>query len=213
MKFTHLTDLAVLISVISLVSTCAFAKNDNVYISQDPDGTPRFSSQPYDESYRLYLKGDPPPAKSRETIAHSARAKLNRMAMDSFIQKSANKHGLDPDLVRAVVEVESAYNPIALSPKGAMGPMQLIPTTAARYGITNPRDPQQNIDGGVRYLKDLLTAHNGNVALALAAYNSGEHAVVSHGSRIPPFRETMIYVPHVLARYEANKRALEPSPE
>jgi soluble lytic murein transglycosylase-like protein len=86
--------------------------------------------------------------------------------------------------------------------------MQLIPATAARYGVANPGDPQQNIDGGVRYLKDLIATHNGNVALALAAYNSGERAVSRHGSRIPPFRETMLYVPTVLARYEANKRAI-----
>lgn len=213
MKFARQTDFAVLIGVILLVSTCAFAKNDDIYISLDADGTPRFSSQPYDESYRLYLKGDSPPAKIKEPVAKSERAKRNRAEMDPLIRSSANKHRLDPDLVRAVVEVESAYNPLALSPKGAMGPMQLIPATAARYGIANPSDPQQNIDGGVRYLKDLLAAHNGNVALALAAYNSGERAVLRHGSRIPPFRETMIYVPNVLARYEANKRATESSPE
>lgn len=213
MKFTRQTDFAVLIGVISLVSTCALAKNDDVYISQDPDGTPRFSSQPYDESYRLYLKGDSPPAKVKGTIVHSARAKRNRMEMDSLIRSSANKHGLDPDLVRAVVEIESAYNPVALSPKGAVGLMQLIPSTAARYGITDLGDPQQNIDGGVRYLKDLIAAHSGNVALALAAYNSGEHAVSRHGSRIPPYRETMLYVPTVLARYEANKRGTETIPE
>lgn len=212
MRFTRQIDIAVLIGVISFLSTCAFAESDDVYMSQEPDGTPRFSSQPYDGSYTLYIKGDSPPAKAKVSSIHSG-TKRNRMEMDPLIRSSSNKHGLDPDLVRAVVEVESAYNPIALSPKGAMGPMQLIPATAARYGVTDPGDPQQNIDGGVRYLKDLLAAYGGNVALALAAYNSGERAVFRHGSRIPPFRETMIYVPNVLARYEANKRAIESSPE
>lgn len=213
MRFARQTDFAALICVISLVSTCTFASSGDIYISEDSDGTPRFSSQPYDESYKLYLKGDSPPAKVKEAMAHSARSKRNRIEMDSLIRISASKHGLDPDLVRAVVEVESAFNPLALSPKGAMGPMQLIPATAARYGIINPGDPQQNIDGGTRYLKDLLATHNGNVALALAAYNSGERAVSRYNSRIPPFQETMIYVPNVLARYEANKRATESSQE
>lgn len=213
MRFACQTDFAVLIVVISLVSTSTFASSGDIYISESSDGTPRFSSQPYDESYKLYLKGDSPPAKVKEAIAHSARSKRNRIEMDSLIRISASKHGLDPDLVRAVVEVESAFNPLALSPKGAIGPMQLIPATATRYGVINPSDPQQNIDGGTRYLKDLLATHNGNVALALAAYNSGERAVSRYNSRIPPFQETMIYVPNVLARYEANKRATESSQE
>lgn len=213
MRFTRQTNYAVLICVITLLSTSAFARNGDIYISEGTDGTPRFSSQPYDESYRLYLKGDSPPAFVKGTIAHSARSRYNRIEIDSLIRISASKHGLDPDLIRAVVEVESAYNPLALSPKGAIGPMQLIPATAARYGIINPGDPQQNIDGGVRYLKDLIANHNGNVALALAAYNSGERAVLRHGCRIPPFQETMIYVPNVLARYEANKHATGSSQE
>lgn len=109
-------------------------------------------------------------------------------------------------MVEAVVAVESSLNPAAVSPKGAQGAMQLMPATAARYGLNGPgawRDPERNIDAGVRHLKDLLSQHGGNVALALAAYNAGAGAVARHQGRIPPYRETMLYVPAVLAKSAA----------
>ena len=113
----------------------------------------------------------------------------------------ARKHGLDPDLVLAVVGVESAFRPRAVSSKGAQGLMQLMPRTAASLGVEDAFDPEQNLDGGVRHLGSLLAQYDGDVERALAAYNAGEGAVARHGG-IPPFRETREYVKRVLERYE-----------
>ncbi|HEX6211134.1 MAG TPA: lytic transglycosylase domain-containing protein [Methylomirabilota bacterium] len=111
-----------------------------------------------------------------------------------MIQEYARRHDLSPDLVRAVIQVESAWNPRAVSSKGALGLMQLMPATAAELGVTDPFDPEQNIRGGVTYLKRLLDRFNGNPELALAAYNAGPGAVEKYGRRIPPYRETRQYV-------------------
>jgi len=117
---------------------------------------------------------------------------------------AAERHGLDPELVLAVVGVESAFRPEAVSPKGAQGLMQLMPRTAVSLGVEDAFDPEQNLDGGVRHLGSLLALYGGDVERALAAYNAGEGAVARHGG-IPPFRETREYVKRVLERYERAK--------
>jgi len=109
-------------------------------------------------------------------------------------------------LIRAVISAESAFNPYALSATGAVGLMQLMPETAARYGVKNRMDPSQNILGGARYLGDLLRLFNNNMHLAVAAYNAGEGSVLKYGRKIPPFPETVAYVPKVLAYYKNNKK-------
>jgi soluble lytic murein transglycosylase-like protein len=117
---------------------------------------------------------------------------------------TARKHGIDPELVLAVVGVESAFKPEAVSSKGAQGLMQLMPGTAASLGVEDALDPEQNLDGGVRHLGSLLALYDGDLTRALAAYNAGEGAVARHGG-IPPFRETREYVRRVLERYQKAK--------
>ena len=118
---------------------------------------------------------------------------------------AARRHGLDPDLVMAVVSVESGFRPQAVSPKGAQGLMQLMPKTASSLGVADAFDPAQNLDGGARYLGQLLTLYGGDLARALAAYNAGEGAVDRHRG-VPPYRETRAYVKKVLERYGSQKK-------
>ena len=120
----------------------------------------------------------------------------------SLIRKVATRHGLDENLVRAVVEVESNYNPTAVSRKGCIGLMQLHPDTAKRFGVRNSFDPDENIEGGVKYLKFLMSEFEGELPLVLAAYNAGENAVARYDG-IPPYRETQNYVRKVTARYRS----------
>ena len=120
------------------------------------------------------------------------------VAYDDIISEHARLHGVRPDLVRAVVQVESAFNPYARSPKGALGLMQLMPAMAEELDVVDPFDPRQNILGGSRYLRDLLDRHHGNVDLAVASYNAGPGAVARYKG-IPPYRETRNYVKTVNA--------------
>src|SRR5262249_23652565 len=116
---------------------------------------------------------------------------------DDIIRDSAQQHSVRTDLVRAVVQVESGYNPFATSPKGAMGLMQLMPATVQQFGVRNPFDPMENIRAGVAYLRQLLDKYADNEVLALAAYNAGPGPVDRDGQAIPPYRETRDYVSKV----------------
>jgi soluble lytic murein transglycosylase-like protein len=118
---------------------------------------------------------------------------------------TARRHRLDPDLVLAVVSVESGFRPQAVSPKGAQGLMQLMPKTASSLGVADALDPVQNLDGGARHLGQLLTLYGGDLTRALAAYNAGAGAVDRHGG-VPPYRETRAYVKKVLERYRGQKK-------
>lgn len=125
--------------------------------------------------------------------------------IDNLIRYYGGQYGVDPFLIYCTMAQESSFNLNATSPKGAQGLMQLMPGTAARYGVTNPYDVAQNIKGGTRYLKDLLTMFNGRVDLALAGYNAGEGAVMKFGNTIPPYSETRNYVRLILKRYSTKK--------
>jgi soluble lytic murein transglycosylase-like protein len=125
--------------------------------------------------------------------------------VSQLIQDIAAAHALPAELVRALIRVESGNNPRALSPKGARGLMQLMPATAARFGVKDAFDPAQNIEGGVRYLKYLLALFDNRLDLALAAYNAGEYAVVRAGYRIPNYPETLAYVPRVVRLFELDR--------
>jgi hypothetical protein len=145
---------------------------------------------------------------SPETAANTRKTAdwtSGSVEIDQLIRTNANRFGIDPYLVFLVIEKESRFHTRALSPKGAMGLMQLMPGTAARYGVTNPYDVAQSISGGTRYLKDLLKMFNGRIDLALAGYNAGEGAVMKYGNTIPPYSETQNYVKLIIKRY--GKRA------
>ncbi len=133
-----------------------------------------------------------------------ASFKNSRENIEGLIEKYAQKNNLDPDFIKAVVKQESGFNPDATSKCGAMGLMQLMPNTAKGLGVTNAYDPEQNIEGGVKYLKSMLNRFNNDPKLALAAYNAGPGAVQKYGD-VPPYRETQNYVKNILASYEAMK--------
>jgi soluble lytic murein transglycosylase-like protein len=164
---------------------------------------------------RLFINANPPSAKlsfakPRTTIympgetsflgQNRPAVNIDRDGVEKLVREAAERHNVDPALVRAVIETESNWNPAAVSRKGAFGLMQLIPTTAQRFGVNDAFNPKQNVDAGVLYLKTLLERYNGNLDLALAAYNAGEGAVDrAHG--IPAFRETRNYVQRVQDAY------------
>ena len=192
---------------------CGYAMAADIYQSVSPDGVMRFASQPLDRSYSLVLRETTSPL-VRGSVSTGAPQSPNRAAMRSLLERIAARHGVSVALVEAVAAVESAHNPQAISPRGARGVMQLMPATARAYGLDPQElsDPARNIDAGVRHLKDLLTQHQNNIALALAAYNAGSGAIAKHGMRIPPYRETMLYVPAVLGRMSAAESAIKPVP-
>lgn len=134
-------------------------------------------------------------AKTQKNNLFADKAQLKEM-----ITKTAEKYGVDAKLVQAVVKQESAFNPKATSHCGAMGLMQLMPATAKGLGVKDAYNPVQNVDGGVRYLKSMLDKYNGNVILALAAYNAGPGAVDKYDD-VPPYKETQNYVKNILANY------------
>jgi len=167
----------------------------DVYKYVASDGQVYYSDKARHRGYRLIIRTP----RLRRSFGGQLLAK-RRSEFTPLIEKVAKKNRLDPKLLHAVIRVESAYDPKAVSPKGAIGLMQLMPATAKRYGIDDPRDPADNIEAGARYLHDLLEAF-GDVRLAVAAYNAGEKAVQKYGNRIPPYQETRQYVARVMKFY------------
>src|SRR6185503_6797922 len=141
-----------------------------------------------------------------ETVAQTGKKdrgwSTGRAGLDRLIRVSGSKHNVDPYLIFLVMEQESHFNTHAVSPKGARGLMQLMPGTAARFGVRRPHDPAQNISGGTRYLRELLNRFNNRVDLVLASYNAGEGAVAKFGNRVPPYQETRNYVKKISYRYK-----------
>jgi soluble lytic murein transglycosylase-like protein len=133
----------------------------------------------------------------RHTYSGANKARYNELIADA-----AQRHQVDEKLLHAVIQTESAYNSTAISSAGAAGLMQLMPATAQRFGVTDRIDPDQNVEGGTRYLKHLITLFGPRLDLAIAAYNAGENAVIRHNNTIPPYRETQDYVRQVLALYK-----------
>ncbi len=183
----------------------------DVFSRLDAQGQMYWSTQAWDSSYQRVFAALPDSVHSHPVlpilpVANQSRAhrqtEQRRQAYYLLVNRVAQRHGVDTDLVMALIEVESAFRHDAISVKGARGLMQLMPATAARYGLRHVgelHDPQRNVEIGVRHLKDLLTLYGGHSALAVAAYNAGPQAIARHGQRIPRYRETMLYVPAVLA--------------
>lgn len=190
------------------------AQASTVYVTRGAGTRPLFTNEPVDGSSRAVLSTAPGrttfnPLLAGQRPLRSAAAPARRPIsgdLRQLIVRTAGRHRLDPSLVKAVIHVESGFNPQAVSPKGARGLMQVMPDTGRRFGRTDLFDPEQNVEAGSEYLKYLLSLFDGDVRLALAAYNAGEGAVLRHGRRIPPFRETQAYVPKVLATWDAYAR-------
>lgn len=191
----------------------------------DENGRPHIATEKLDERYQLFFKGPTtaelaekarPPAEPvvKTPVFERLERHPNVKRYEPLIARYAKEHDLDAALVKAVVAVESAYEPMAVSPKGAVGLMQVIPDTAARYGVTDDakrtitqklQDPATNIRVGTRYLRDLLALFANDLTLALAAYNAGEGAVQRYDNRIPPYAETQEYVKLVTQFYALYK--------
>ena len=166
--------------------------NAQIYAWRDANGTLVVSDRIIDQPTDVYQVEGAPRYVSTTPVA--AEATSARELYEPYVLDYSNRHSLRPELVRAVIQVESGYNARALSPKGAMGLMQLMPNTARMLGVQRPYDPEQNIRGGTRYLRLLLDKYDGSEELALAAYNAGSGAVDRYGRNIPPYRETRDYV-------------------
>ena len=179
----------------------------DIYAYSADDGTVNLSNVPANSHYTILLSASretTPGAGIREPVLKLA----NKVQYDRIVAEIAHAYGLDSALLHAVISVESRYCPNAVSRKGAVGLMQLMPKTAKRYGVTDSFDPVQNLHGGARHLQYLLKVFNNDVSLALAAYNAGEGSVMKYGNRIPPFRETTNYVPQVLGFYQRYQAGL-----
>jgi soluble lytic murein transglycosylase-like protein len=200
-----------LIAAIQVSSVTVVVADEDSWPYEDKVGAPHSSNVPDGSSYHLYLK-DPegyrlksdhsedhatPQTTSPGTVSVDPR----KLPFAALVTAAAIEQKIDPALLHAIIHVESRHNPSAISPKGAIGLMQVLPETARRMGIKSIRTPQGNISAGARYFRFLLDIFGKDTQLALAAYNAGENAVIQHGNQIPPYPETLAYVPAVIAAY------------
>jgi soluble lytic murein transglycosylase-like protein len=210
----------------ALLAITAPAARADVYSFVDDDGTVRFSNQPDDPRYKLYLR-EPSEYKLRDAKEFRnirnpgdfrlrapwgkktdpdlfANPLLQGKPFQEHVIVAAKDTRLDPALIHAVITTESNYNVNAVSHKGAVGLMQLMPDTARRYGVKGKeiKLPEKNIMAGAQYLADLIRMFDGDLQLALAGYNAGENVVVRYGRKVPPYAETQAYVPRVLRVYD-----------
>ena len=201
MRLPLLLPIAVSLGVATLSPAYA-----DIYAYSDAGGT-HYSNVPTDPRYVLVMS-EP---QALEPGSASAARDWRRLGApySGLIADAARATELQPALLRAVIAVESAFDPKAVSRKGAQGLMQLRPATARRYGVRRPFDPAENLGGGAHYLSDLMKRYGNDMELALAAYNAGEDAVDRYGRAIPPFAETRAYVPAVLRLYRKFLRDTE----
>jgi len=184
------------------------AADAQIYAWRDASGQLVLSDRKLDGAATTYAVPDSPTIRATRPVAdNDVRAEF-----EGLVQEHASRQRLRPDLVRAVIQVESGFNPAARSPKGAMGLMQLMPGTAADFGVLDPFNAFENIRGGVAYLRRLLTRYGNDERLALAAYNAGPVAVERHGLQVPPYRETQQYVQRILGARPSSPRSSSPPP-
>ncbi|MFL0811421.1 MAG: lytic transglycosylase domain-containing protein [Agarilytica sp.] len=193
MKIRHIAFSLLCISFISFGSNA-----EGIYRYVDSNGKVTFSDRAKHDGYIPLVHT----WKGWSELKAPKNWKEGLARYNSTIEIAAQKHDLDAELVKAVIHAESHFNPIAVSNKGAVGLMQLMPGTAERYMIANRQDPKQNIAGGTAYLRDLLDMFDNDVVLAVAAYNAGENSVKRRGNVVPPYKETQRYVKKVLGLYK-----------
>jgi soluble lytic murein transglycosylase-like protein len=183
--------------ILAMVHSPALA---DIFLYIDKEGVMHFSNAPTHSRYRVYMKEG---SRSPEPVVKSTKVDTDKY--DHLIAESCRLHGVDFALVKAVIRAESSFDPYAISSKGAEGLMQLMPETSKRLDVANPFDPQENIKGGVKYLKYLLGRFNHDLRLSLAAYNAGE-TTVAEVNGIPNYRETKNYVAEVLRYYQEYRK-------
>lgn len=183
----------------------------DVYSYVGPDGTMHFTNVPAgDGRYRLYRKSRGERSRRAAPAAAASSSSIDRFTrFNEPVRRAATLYQIPEELVRAVIKVESDYDPRAVSRAGAQGLMQLMPDTAERMQVKDILDPVENIMGGVRYLRVLANMFNGDLGLTLAAYNAGEGAVIRHGG-IPPYDETQDYVTKTITYYRRYREARDP---
>ena len=186
--------------IATLLAAPTVSAHPRIYSYVDADGLRHYTDVPDDHRYRLLILSPQDRTVSGDRYDSLLLARAGQY--DSIIERAAVSASVEANLLRAVIVVESGFNSRAVSKRGAVGLMQLMPATAIRFGVSNPFDPRENVHAGARYLKFLMERFGQDVRLALAAYNAGEEAVERNGRKIPPFTETMAYVPRVLKIYQ-----------
>lgn len=207
MKHEMSAKMLVLTGFFTLVSIPVGEATADVFKFVDRSGHVTYTDKPRHAGFKMIIQSPPAMLFSSRRPMGTGNYRLNaafennRREFAPLIEAAANKYSLDPALLHAVIRAESAYNPGAVSNKGAAGLMQLMPQTAARFGVRDRFDPEENVEGGAHYLSDLLDMFQSDVRLAVAAYNSGENTVKKFGYQVPPIAETQDYVVKVLNYY------------
>lgn len=197
-----------------LQAGCLAAPREGIFLIGDDRRSIHLSDRAQEPSARLLVAVDARTGAAPAAVPAHAAAPCGQpgpaapsTSLAAIVQQAGCAQGVDPDLLHAVIAVESGYSSHAVSPRGAQGLMQLMPATARSYGVTHPFDMAQNIHAGARHLRHLLDQFGQDPALALAAYNAGAGAVMRHQRRIPPYAETLAYVPRVLRHWAARQRS------
>jgi len=191
----------VVLSGLFCVFFLASPSSAGIYRYEDENGVIHFTNCPRDAKFKLYIRESKEDVGGRNSSFSYIR---DSNQYDSIISEFSKKYQVDFALIKAIIRAESGFNPNAVSRKGAKGLMQLMPETASRVNVSNSFNPRENIEGGVRYFKYLLSLFNDDLRLSLAAYNAGEN-IVAEVRSIPPYRETVDYVKKVLSYYQSYK--------